>query len=68
MIKRLFWLTLTIVLLSALFACAATAASIYAIVDAEGNPIMEMLYLSVGDSKQLSYPDNMLRNIYPGIW
>lgn len=27
MIKRLFWLTLTIVLLSALFACAATAAS-----------------------------------------
>ena len=55
MIKRLFWLTLTIVLLSALFACAATAASIYAIVDAEGNPIMEMLYLSVGDSKRLSY-------------
>ena len=53
MIKRLFWLTLTIVLLSALFACAATAASM--IVDAEGNPIMGMLYLSVGDSKQLSY-------------
>lgn len=58
MIKRLFWLTLTIVLLSALFACAATAASIYAIVDAEGNPIMEMLYLSVDDSKQLSYTKN----------
>lgn len=54
MIKRLFWLTLAIVLLSALFACAATAEG-YAIVDAEGNPIMEMLYLSVGDSKQLSY-------------
>ena len=53
MIKRLFWLTLTIVLLSALFACAATAEDTYEICNAQGVPVDNPLYIAEGDSQSL---------------